>query len=444
MAKSSTTSSNNTKPQQQDKDNRNNVVTLVATKLAERKRDDLNYLRHYLLHPEEAMPRHRDSSSNSSSRASTAKERKDTATSSSSSSSTDNMTKSNHRFASSSRTLRCLLLDLPVLLLFASWAAVYSMRTLWENYYLPLINRARRTDAQLLEEYTYYERYCTAKDITDMTTTTVPQSNPTTATVNPTKAALETLLEHGAVTLPHLLSPASVTALQSYLQHKNANIHKEEVYVVSQGYQRLSYGLEATENPAVQQALEDITSHPLLPSLLEATLGVSDPALTELTAITAYFGAEDQVIHSDTKSDGYAAQFAQTYTHTYSLFVPVQDTTADMGVTLVCPGTHYCTNDDMAVHCRESMVGVDEVFAPSNNNNNDTVVWKAGDGFLFNQQVWHGGSAHTDSVHTERIMFVVSFAARPQLGTDPRQLARGYVCFVVCLLFARCFSCKIF
>ena len=331
---------------------------------------------------------------------------------------------------------RCLLLDLPLLLLVSVWALVFVARCVWTDYYVPIMARARRTDVELLDEYTYYERTCTAQDITNFhqqphylwrgadghdTTTT------TTTTTTTADEALETLLEHGAVLVPQLLSLKSIANLRAYLQHKNAHLGDEEAYPMSQGYQRLSYGIEATEDPSVQQALGELASHPLLPALLTHILGVSDPALTELTAITAYYRAEDQVIHSDTKSDGYAGQFGRTYAHTYSLFLPVQDTTTDMGVTQICPGTHYCTNDDLDEICGKGrMVGVNDVFG-SDNNNTDAAVWKAGDGFLFNQQVWHGGSRHSNPDHPERIMFIVSFIARPQLGIDHRQLARGYV-----------------
>ena len=108
-----------------------------------------------------------------------------------------------------------------------------------------------------------------------------------------------------------------------------------------------------------------------------------DPALTEITTIKSFYGAEEQVIHSDTKSDGYAAQFARTYSHTYSLFIPVQPITTEMGVTQLCPGTHMCTND-MAESCEQEMFGINEAY--------DDAIWKAGDGALLNQQVWHGGS----------------------------------------------------
>lgn len=52
-------------------------------------------------------------------------------------------------------------------------------------------------------------------------------------------------------------------------------------------------------------------------------------------------------------------------------------------------------------------------------------VFPAGSGALLNQHVWHRGAAHTDPDAPERIVFIMSFLARPQYNIDPRQLSRG-------------------
>ena len=48
--------------------------------------------------------------------------------------------------------------------------------------------------------------------------------------------------------------------------------------------------------------------------------------------------------------------------------------------------------------------------------------WPAGSAALFNQQVWHRGTAHNGMGEPDRVVFIVSFLARPN---DTRQLARG-------------------
>jgi len=433
-------------------------VSLLTTKVVDRMRRDMNQLRQILLQEEKGEEEHNSRNNHTNVDATTTTAEDDsTAPASSPIDNTmeNNKITSQQLLPQSSSTsssppppssskrihvIRCLVLDVPLILLFVSLVVVFVMRTIWMDYYVPLMERAKRTDIDLIEEYTYYERSCTVRDITEFQQplqqqqTQYHDSNSTQK--HPTEYSIslleDTLLQHGAVLLPQLLSGETVAQLRQYLQYKNAHLKEEEVYPMSQGYQRLSYGLESTEDIAVRKALAELTSHAQLPMLLERMFGMKDPALTELTAITSYTGAEDQVIHSDTKSDGYAAQFGRTYAHTYSLFVPMQDTVTEMGITQLCPGTHYCTNEDMAEYCEEHMVGVNQAYYANSKENNGTndddesePTWKAGDGFMFNQQVWHGGSRHTDPNRPERIMFVVSFIARPQLGYDPRQLARG-------------------
>jgi hypothetical protein len=345
------------------------VVESLVSSLADKKRTDLDYLSKYLKHAQQQQQSPRPFFVESPLKRSDELKKFPTRAK-------INATPPPVQVPTSWKIVRCVAVDIPLMLLFLSLAMVYFMRVCWTEYYLPIMERARRTDDQLLEEYTYYERACTSEDVTHGFKVN---------TINSTaQEAMDTLLLHGATTVPQLLTPGTIAKLRQYLRHKNSIITDEEAIPMSQPYRRVSYAIEATEDEAVSMALSEITSHPWLLQLLEQVLGVPDPALTEITAITAFYGARDQVIHSDTKSEGYAAQFARTYTHTYSLFIPVQPITAKMGVTQLCPGTHYCTNDLQEV-CEKHMFGVNRIF--------DDDVWQAGDGVLLNQQVWHGGSS---------------------------------------------------
>ena len=49
----------------------------------------------------------------------------------------------------------------------------------------------------------------------------------------------------------------------------------------------------------------------------------------------------------------------------------------------------------------------------------------AGDGALISQMVWHQGAAHSDPNAPERILFIITFLARPRHDRDPRQFAKG-------------------
>ena len=88
-----------------------------------------------------------------------------------------------------------------------------------------------------------------------------------------------------------------------------------------------------------------------------------------------------------------------------------------MGMTDLCPGTHYCGNE-LGVMCESNKMSLANAD-PSGPH------FRAGDGALLNQIVWHRGAAHRDKHSLERIVFIVSFLARPDIERDPRQLSRG-------------------
>jgi hypothetical protein len=309
--------------------------------------------------------------------------------------------------------LRSILLDIPLAVLFASFLVIYSVREIHKEYYVPLMDRARRTDEDLHDEFTYYARQCTQYDLSTR--------NIQELLVNPAaglRQSVEQMMTHGAMVIPQVLQPDTVQNLRDYIVARNAGVADKEKFPVSQGHDgsRLSYGIDATEHPAVTAAIRQVASNPVVGQILQGLLGDLDPASAEITAITAFAGCEDQSWHQDTKVDGNAIKFARTYSHSYSLFLPLQDTTAAMGATDICPGTHYCTND-LENMCDSTSMGLNEATPEQ--------IFRAGDGALLNQHVWHRGSAHTDPDAPERVVFIMSFLARPSFSKDPRQLSRG-------------------
>lgn len=203
--------------------------------------------------------------------------------------------------------LRSLLLDLPLALLFASWLSICLVRHVHNEFYVPLFDRATRTDAQLQEEFTYYERQCTDYDLStdnlhDMLVDTQQEKDQIVP------SAVHQMLEHGGTVIPYVLKRETVTALREYFVRRNAAVAEEEQYPMSQGNRRLSYGVDASENPVVAAAVSEVAHHAIVRPLLAALLGDEDPASAEITVITAYAGAEDQVWHQDTKQDGNAVK----------------------------------------------------------------------------------------------------------------------------------------
>ena len=370
---------------------------------------------------------------------------------SSSVSSNENKTDSNGRkpvltstssFARGIISLTKFIIHCILVVAFIGLCTSYCLRTIHKEYFLPLLHRAERTNDDLFHEYTYYERQCTVEDVTltlqddpsqlIYETRTSTTSSSTSASVNPSNYGVNQMMKHGVLVLPEILSSTTVKELREFVVDKNAAVKGTNAeYPVSQGENRISYGIEATEDVRVLTALREIHANQKLKNLLEGLVG-TNPAVTELTAITAYYGAPDQAWHADVKQDGNGMNYARTYSHSYSLFVYLQDTTHEMGATDICPGTHYC-GDEVDDICERVKIGLHQVggattttIGDSNDdnadNNNIVSVVKSGDGALLNQQVWHRGPEHTDPNALERIVFIVSFIARPN---DTRQLSRG-------------------
>jgi hypothetical protein len=223
-------------------------------------------------------------------------------------------------------------------------------------------------------------------------------------------------MTHGGLLFPQILPPDTVQKLREHVVERNSHLSELEEIELSQGTNRKSFALDASEADIVSLAIHQVASHPLLKETLQELVGDDDPAVSEITAITSYYGCPDQTWHQDVKADGSPLKFARTYTHSHSLFIALQDTSSEMGATSFCPGSHYCANDGMAHVCEEFGFQLSET--PQG-------VWSSGDAALLSQHVWHRGARHSDPDAPERILFVMTFLARPDLTRDRRQLSRG-------------------
>lgn len=292
-------------------------------------------------------------------------------------------------------------------LLCLALGAVYCLRIVHDDYFVTIVQRARRTNEDLKHEYTYYERQCSVLDVT------ATREEASQLIVKPEDAAIPKMMTHGAVMIPQLLPDSMIQEMRDFVVWKNNVVRGTDAeYPVTEGEFRISYGIEATEHPTVIKALKAIHDNSQLKKILEELVG-KNPALTELTAITAMYGSDYQPWHPDVKPDGNGVQFGKTYSHSYSLFIPLQNTTGAMGATDLCPGTHYCANW-IDAQCEQRKIGLHEIHEDD--------VWRAGDAVLLNQQVWHRGTQHSDPNSGDRLLFIMSFIGRP---SDTRQLARG-------------------
>ena len=143
--------------------------------------------------------------------------------------------------------------------------------------------------------------------------------------------------------------------------------------------------------------------------------------MAEITAITVEPGAREQGWHPDVKPDGNSLRYGQTFTHSYSLFIPLQNVTKRMGATELCPGTHYCGVYDLEDACKEGGFQATE-------SNDPEKAWNTGDGLMMNQKMWHRGAAYhkyPNEPNPDRVVFILTFISRPNFGKDHRQLSHG-------------------
>eukprot|EP00532_Pseudo-nitzschia_australis_P011080 CAMPEP_0168237214 /NCGR_PEP_ID=MMETSP0140_2-20121125/20072_1 /TAXON_ID=44445 /ORGANISM="Pseudo-nitzschia australis, Strain 10249 10 AB" /LENGTH=1086 /DNA_ID=CAMNT_0008170843 /DNA_START=142 /DNA_END=3402 /DNA_ORIENTATION=+ len=389
---------------------------------------------------------------------------------------------------------------------FLALVAVSCLRSFHDGYFVTILDRARRTDSDLQNEITYYNRKCGTSDVTTSKYNRIhlgldPDADGNDAAseifVDPSRfedddndkdkdtdndtsikyqqkrlqrrrrrfapayniwedpplkpvpkkvakragqQAVHSMMKHGTVMIPQMLSEATMWSLREFITEKNERVQgTSDQYPMSKHHHRISYGIESTEHPAVVKALKEIHDHRVFAELIQNLVGDENPALSEITAITSWAGAESQGWHPDVKPDGNGVMFGRTYSHSYSLFLPLQDTVGSMGPTDLCPGTHMCADEDLWDMCSANKIGLHEIrkakprheYDPGEKGTLEYMedvskegTWRAGDGALLNQQGWHRGTAHTDEDREDRVVFIVSFLKRPR-ADDPRQLARG-------------------
>lgn len=158
--------------------------------------------------------------------------------------------------------------------------------------------------------------------------------------------------------------------------------------------------------------------------------------MAEITAITVEPGAKAQGWHPDVKPLGNSLKYGQTFTHSYSLFIPLQNVTKRMGATELCPGTHYCGSVELDRVCTVGGFQASESNSPEK-------AWKAGDGLMMNQKMWHRGGAYRKSkieANPDRVVFILTFISRPKFGKDHRQLSHGTYFHIHPFMYGHTFS----
>ena len=304
--------------------------------------------------------------------------------------------------------LRTILLDMPLALVFAIYLGLVWTHRLNDLYFQKQINNLEWTDQRAYHETTYYNRVCDAFDMTTRTPSDLYVSEDTTP-----KEAYAHQLKHGVTVFPNILSERTATDLRNFVVSKNRNLTQGEVIYVIANKNRYSFGL-GTEEPSVVNAVKELATHERLKPALEKILG-PNPALIEMTAITAAYGAINQYWHDDVVSRASALQFGRAFGPSYSVFIQLQNTTTEMGATSACPGTHMCAHGPMDKFCDSH--GFQVV--------NKDKVWRLGDAMLMNMNMWHRGAGHVDPDAPDRVMMIMTFVPKPRSRVESRQLSQG-------------------
>jgi hypothetical protein len=142
--------------------------------------------------------------------------------------------------------------------------------------------------------------------------------------------------KHGAAIVEGILTKQTATQLREWTL--NANKVLESTFVMNS--ENRYHITPSHKEPEVQAALKEIASHPTFRPLLDSMMGPS-ASLVSMSIITNLYGAEAQSFHPDTS--GSSATHPDHFVSEYTLAIPLQDTTRDMGATTICPGTHKCS-----------------------------------------------------------------------------------------------------
>ena len=182
--------------------------------------------------------------------------------------------------------LRFVILDLGLMLLFASYVAALLLHRIHDDYLLPQLKLMKFLDIERdYTDTTYYHRVCGDEDVTAHSVDELLvdiSSNETT-----TQDAVESMLKHGVSMYPNLLSSATSWELREFIAEEN---HKQDGWFVIENKHRYSWGIDMDMHPALRKYWKELAANRPLVEALEAIVG-PDPAIIEFTAITSAYGA---------------------------------------------------------------------------------------------------------------------------------------------------------
>jgi hypothetical protein len=200
-------------------------------------------------------------------------------------------------------TLRLVVIDFPLILLFAAFFTASIIHRVHDKYLVKQIDLMIFQDkARDLQELTYYHRSCQMDDEISATTTE-ELIVPTNATAEECVAHQMT---HGASVYRDLLTPQTMHELREFIVEENK---KQDGFWVIANEHRYSWGIDVNMHPAIKKYWKELGSNELLVRGIQAIVG-PDPAIIEFTAITSSYGAKDQFDHQDVVAPGSGIKYA--------------------------------------------------------------------------------------------------------------------------------------
>ena len=308
---------------------------------------------------------------------------------------------------SASFTILSGLLECLVGLFFLLFALTWTLQYAYHTYGVPQLHNlnwepiidVENNLVVLNKEASYYHRHCTRHEQTAHSTDELIL-DPAHHT---SSLAADQILLHGAGVFPEAVPASTAMKLRDYiLQHREA---KDGVFSgIIQPEKRATWGFTPNEDPIVQEFLHELWTHnPLLKNTLEELLG-NDPAIVEFNHITSSYGAVAQHWHSDTGHVVASTQYIRNSMPSYSLFVPLQNTTASMGATSICPGSHMCSSGPR-LYCQNDGF---QLFQENQEG------WPQGWAFVYNNVMQHRGAAHIDPHAPDRALLIMTLTSRPR------------------------------
>ena len=288
------------------------------------------------------------------------------------------------------QVIRLLVFDGGLFLLFAAFVFTSVVHKLHDDYLHPQLQlMVFQADQRRYTDTTYYHRVCDEDDFTATSPEELIIEDHFT-----TEETVEHMLKNGVSVYPNLLTNETAHNLREWINHEN--YRRTSQWGVIEQENRFTWGIDVNDHPDLQTFWQELDANKLLKNGLEGILG-PDPAIIEFTAITSSYGAVDQYMHADIMHNGSPVKYARSFAPSYSLFIPLQDTTYEMGATHVCPGTHVCSQADDI--CIESGAFAVSGEGPGN-------MWPMGSGALVNQQTFHRGMGFTQEGAIDRIVLM--------------------------------------